>query len=70
MKILKSNYEKIFQIKKVLIYGEQYFKILKTELPFNPSPKHISRENSNLKRYILPSVHCSSIHNNQDMEAT
>ena len=70
MKILKNNYEKIFQIKKVLVYGKQYLKILKTELLFNPSPEHISRENSNLERYSLPSVHCISIHNNQDMETT
>ena len=27
-------------------------------------------KNSNLKRYIYPSVHSSTIYNNQDMEAT
>ena len=31
---------------------------------------HIPRENHNLKRYMYPNVHCSSIYNSQDMEAT
>ena len=35
----------------------------------NPTPEPISRENHNSKRYIHPSVHCSSIYNSQDMEA-
>ena len=36
----------------------------------NPPPGHISRENSNSKRYMHPNVHCSTIYNIQDMEAT
>ena len=36
----------------------------------NPTPGHISRENHTLKRYMHPDVHCSSIYNSQDMEAT
>ena len=36
----------------------------------NPTPGHISKENHNLKRYMHPNVHCSTIYNNQDMEAT
>ena len=36
----------------------------------NPTPGHISRENYSPKRYILPSVHSSIIHNSQDMETT
>ena len=36
----------------------------------NPIPGHTSRENHTLKRYMHPDVHCSSIYNSQDMEAT
>ena len=32
--------------------------------------EHISRENSNSKRYMHLSVHSSTIYNSQDMEAT
>ena len=31
----------------------------------NPTPGHISRENSNLKRHMQPNVHCSIICNSQ-----
>ena len=36
----------------------------------NPTPGHIFRENHNSKRYMHPNVHCSTIYNSQDMEAT
>ena len=36
---------------------------------YNPTPGHISRENDNLKRYMHPSVHSSTIYNSQDREA-
>ena len=36
----------------------------------NPTPVHISGENHNSKRYMHPNVHCSTIYNSQDMEAT
>ena len=36
----------------------------------NPIPGHISRENHNVKRYMHPSVHSSTIYNSQDVEAT
>ena len=36
----------------------------------NPTPGHISGENSNSKRYMHPSVHSNTIYNSQDMEAT
>ena len=54
-------------------YGKQY-EGLKTKnrvtiQPSNPTPGHISRENSNSKRYMHPNVHSSTIHNSQDMEA-
>ena len=34
------------------------------------SQLYISRENHNSKRYMHPNVHCSTIYNSQDMEAT
>ena len=40
----------------------------KIELPYDLAG-HISRENHTLKRYMHPNVHCSTIYNNQDMEA-
>ena len=38
----------------------------------NPTPGHISGKdkNSNLKRYMHPNVHCSTVYNSQNMEAT
>ena len=36
----------------------------------NPIPGHLSGENQNSKGYINPNVHCSTIYNSQDMEAT
>ena len=36
----------------------------------NPTPGHILRENHDLKRYMHPDVHCNTIYNSQDMEAT
>ena len=38
--------------------------------PSNPTTGHISWENQNWKRHIYPSVHCSTIYNSQDVEAT
>ena len=35
-----------------------------------PTPGHISRKNCNSKRYIHCYVHCSTIHNSQDIETT
>ena len=32
--------------------------------------RNLSRENHDSKRYMYPNVHCSTIHNSQDMEAT
>ena len=48
------------------------FKNLKVEFPYDPiqSLLDISEESSNLKRCVHFSVHCSSIYNSQDMEAT
>ena len=36
----------------------------------NPTPGHISREDSNLKRYMHPNVHSSTIYNSQGTKAT
>ena len=57
-------------------YGKQFWRFLKKlkiELPYNPSIPllgYIPRENHNSKRYMHSSVHCSTIYNSQDMEAT
>ena len=32
-------------------------------------PRHIFSENSNLKKYMNPNVHCSTTHNGQGVEA-
>ena len=37
--------------------------------PSDPTPRHISGENSNSKRYMLSIVHSSTIYSSQDMEA-
>ena len=34
------------------------------------SPGFVSGENSNLKRYMHPDTHCSTIYNGQDAETT
>ena len=34
------------------------------------SPGHPSREKHCSKRYMYPNIHCGTIYNNQDMEAT
>ena len=49
-----------------------FLKKLKIELLYYPAIPipNISRENHNLKRYMHPNVHCSTIYNSQDMEAT
>ena len=47
-------------------YGKQNggsLKTLKIEVPYDP--EHTSRENSNLKRYVHPRVHRSTIYNSQ-----
>ena len=36
----------------------------------NPTPGHLSGQNYNSKRYMQLYVHCSNIHNSQDMETT
>jgi len=36
----------------------------------NPIPGHVSREKHDLKRYTHSNVHCSTVYNSQDMEAT
>ena len=37
---------------------------------FNSTSGHISGENHNLKGYMQSSVHCSTVYNDRDMEAT
>ena len=46
---------------------------LKTKLlydPAIPTPGHMSGENHNSKRYMHPDVHCSTVYNSQDTEAS
>ena len=57
-------------------YGEQYGGSLKTPKnrttiwPSNPTTGHIPWENHNSKRDMYHNVHCSTIYNSQDIEAT
>ena len=37
--------------------------------PSNLTPRHISRENHNSKRYMPLNVHCSTTYNSEEMEA-
>ena len=39
-------------------------------LSSNPTPRHVSGESSNLKRYMYPKVHSSTIYNSQDTVTT
>ena len=50
-----------------------FLKKLKTELPYNPAIPLLGiypEKNHNSKRIMYHNVHCSSIYNSQDMEAT
>ena len=38
--------------------------------PSNPTAGHTHQGNQNWKRRVYPSVHCSTVYNSQDMEAT
>ena len=46
-------------------------KKLKIELPYSSAiPRHIAKEKHCLKGYKHPSVHCSTVDSNQDIEST
>ena len=52
----------------------QFLKKLKIELPYDPAVQLLGilsgkDKSSNLKRYMHPNVHCSTVYNSQDMEA-
>ena len=55
-------------------YGEQYgdsLKKLELELPYDPAIQLLDYwENHKSKIVMYHNIHCSSIYNNQDMEAT
>ena len=56
-------------------YGEPNGSSLKTKnrtttWPSNPTPGHIPGENHNFKTYMHLSVHCTTVYNSQDVEAT
>ena len=38
--------------------------------PSNPAAGHTHQGNQNWKRHVYPHVHCSTVYNSQDMEAT
>ena len=38
--------------------------------PSNPTPGHILGENHKLQSFMNTNVHCSTVYNSQDMEAT
>ena len=38
--------------------------------PSNPTAGHTHQGNQNWKRHVYPNVHCSTVYNSQDMEAT
>ena len=50
----------------------RFLKKLKTELPYNPAIPLLGMylEKNSLKGYRHPNVHCSTVYNSQDMEAT
>ena len=49
-----------------------FLKKLKLELPYDPSVPLLGvyLEKTNLKRYMQPSIHWSTVYNSQDIEAT
>ena len=51
---------------------KRFLKQLKIELPFDPAVLllGIYPEKTNLKRYMHPNVHSSTVYNSQDMDAT
>ena len=58
-------------------YGEEYGGSLKTKNratvtrgPSNPIPGHISGKKHDPKGYMYPDIHCSTVYNSQDKEAT
>ena len=68
---LKYKLEECKLVQPLWKSGGQFLKNLKAELPYDPEIPllGISRENSNLKRYMHPYVHVI-IYNSQNMETT
>ena len=56
--------------KKRSFFRDKKNKNRTTIWPSNPIPRHTAEENHNLKRYMYSNIHCSTIYNSQDMEAT
>ena len=57
---------------EIFIEIPQKIKNRTTAWPSNSTSGYLSegKQNTNLKRYMHPYVHCSIVYNNQDMEAT
>ena len=49
---------------------EKSVEIRTTVWPSNPTAGHTHWGSQNWKRHIYPNVHCSTVYNSQDMEAT
>ena len=68
-------YNQLMELWKLWKTIWKLFKKLKIHLPYDPAISLLDiylekNENSNSKRYMHPSVHCSTIYNRQDREAT
>ena len=48
----------------------RYLKKLKLELPYDPAIPPLGKENHDSRGYMHLSVHCTTIYNSQDIEAT
>ena len=75
MKIRKPSYTIDESVNWGKHYGKHFgdsLKKLKFELPYDLAIPFLGiyLEKTNLKRYMYSSVHCSTIYNSQDMEAT
>ena len=60
----------IFQIQGLNLHLLRFLHWQAGSLPLAPPPRHIPWENCKLKRYPDPNLHCSTIYNSQDLEAT
>ena len=67
----RTYYREVSQKEKVKIIKKKKQTRNKTTIwPSNPTTVHTPWENHNSKRYMDPSVYCSTVCSSQDMEAT
>ena len=48
----------------------RFLKKLEIELPYDPAIPLLSIHTKKTMRHVYPNVHCSTVYNSQDMEAT